>query len=60
MKIRGYRVEVAEIETALLQHEDIKEVVVVGREDQHGNTQLVAYFVPAGNTRLALVNCANY
>ena len=48
VKIRGYRIEVAEIETALLQHEDVKEVTVVGREDQQGNTQLVAYFVPAG------------
>jgi len=50
IKIRGYRVEVAEIESALLRHTQIKEAVVVAIESENraGDMQLVAYVVPAG------------
>ena len=48
VKVRGYRVDVGELETALLHHDDVKEVAVVGRKDHLGNSRLVAYFVPAG------------
>jgi amino acid adenylation domain-containing protein len=41
VKIRGYRVELGEIESRLLNHEDIKEAVVVVKEDQY----LCAYIV---------------
>ena len=47
VKVRGYRVDVGEVETELLRHEKIKEVAVVGRKDVLGNSKLVAYFVPA-------------
>ncbi|MHB8747021.1 MAG: amino acid adenylation domain-containing protein, partial [Gammaproteobacteria bacterium] len=45
VKINGYRVELGEIETALLQHESVKEVVVqaVGAADR--GRRLVAYVV---------------
>lgn len=46
VKIRGFRVELSEIETALLNHQAIAEGVVVAREDQPGNSRLVAYVVP--------------
>jgi amino acid adenylation domain-containing protein len=46
VKVRGYRVDVAEIETALLEVEGVKEAVVVGREDGAGGRRLVAYVVP--------------
>jgi acyl-coenzyme A synthetase/AMP-(fatty) acid ligase len=49
VKIRGHRVEVAEVETALLDRGDIKEAVVVAREDRPGDQRLVAYLVPAGH-----------
>jgi amino acid adenylation domain-containing protein len=45
-KVRGYKVEVAEVECALLRHSGIKEAVVVAREDRPGDTRLVAYCVP--------------
>lgn len=48
VSVRGYRVEVGEVETALLHHHQVKEVTVVGRKDHLGNLRLVAYFVPAG------------
>ena len=45
-KIRGYRVEVREIEKALLGLSAIKQAIVVGREDGSGDQRLVAYVVP--------------
>jgi amino acid adenylation domain-containing protein len=46
VKIRGFRIELTEIESILIQHPDIREVVVIAIEDQLGNKQLVAYVVP--------------
>ncbi len=46
MKIRGYRVEVAEIELALLDLDPVQEAVVMARQDQPGDPRLVAYIVP--------------
>lgn len=46
VKVRGYSVEVAEIEMALLSLASIKEAVVVSWEDQSGDQRLVAYLVP--------------
>jgi acyl carrier protein len=46
VKIRGYRVEVTEIEMALNEIAEIKEAVVVGREDRYGGKFLIAYVVP--------------
>jgi amino acid adenylation domain-containing protein len=47
VKIRGHRIEVAEIEMALIEHPEIKEAVVVAGKDKTGDQQLVAYLLPA-------------
>ena len=48
VKIRGYKVELNEVEIALLEHPAVKEVAVVGREVPPGDAQIIAYFVPGG------------
>jgi acyl carrier protein len=53
VKIRGYGVEVAEVETVILAHDSIREAVVVARQNESGEDQLVAYCTscsPPANT----------
>ncbi|WP_013334418.1 non-ribosomal peptide synthetase [Gloeothece verrucosa] len=46
VKIRGFRIELGEIEALIAQYSDIKEAVVLAREDLAGNKRLVAYIIP--------------
>ena len=46
VKVRGYSVEIGEIEMRLLDHEGVSESAVVALDDQSGDKRLVAYFVP--------------
>jgi hypothetical protein len=46
VKIRGNRIDLAEVEMALLSLDAVKEAVVVAREAQPGAHRLIAYLIP--------------
>lgn len=49
VKIRGHRVELAEIEAEMSMIGSVKEAVVIDRQTRSGETYLCAYFVIKGN-----------
>jgi amino acid adenylation domain-containing protein len=50
VKLRGFRIELGEIENRILEHEDVKEAVVIDRQPDAGDKYLCAYVVPVNNS----------
>lgn len=54
VKIRGYSVEISEVEAALGDVDGVKEAVVTTKDNTQGNQVLVAYVVPTGKVSLSV------
>jgi amino acid adenylation domain-containing protein len=50
VKVRGFRVEVGDIEAALRQHPGVRESIVAALDDGRGGSRLVAYVVERAET----------
>ncbi len=53
VKIRGFRIELGEIEAVLNGHTAVKESVVLSYKTNTGETQLIAYLIPAEHATLS-------
>ncbi|HLP46771.1 MAG TPA: condensation domain-containing protein [Candidatus Kapabacteria bacterium] len=53
VKVRGFRIETGEIETALLNYRSVKEAVVIAKPETEGDNYLCAYLVTGGNEDLS-------
>ena len=60
VKLRGFRIELEEIETILSQHEYIQQSVVLVRGNQPENRRLVAYVVPESGMPLSFNDLRGY
>jgi hypothetical protein len=53
VKIRGIRIEPAEVTAVLSRHESVKSCTVVAQKDQPGDCVLIAYVVPEKNSDIS-------
>ncbi|QDL10791.1 non-ribosomal peptide synthetase [Brasilonema octagenarum UFV-E1] len=60
VKIRGYRIELGEIEAVLSQHPQVRESVVIAREDVRGDKRLVGYMVLKRESALTITELRHF
>ncbi len=54
VKVRGFRIDISEIEIALRASDDIADAVVVARPENADEQPLIAYFVPASHPTITV------
>jgi amino acid adenylation domain-containing protein len=57
-RVCGFRIDLGEIEAALQEHKQIRQAVIIAREESEGNVRLVAYVVPIEQAASANENSA--
>src|SRR6185312_2343273 len=60
IKLRGFRIELEEIEKTLSEHPQLERAVVIPRDDSAGGKRLVAYIVAAADAGLTVEKLRSY
>jgi thioesterase domain-containing protein/acyl carrier protein len=53
IKLRGFRIELREIEEVIKEHTSVAQCVALLREDEPGRKQIVAYYIPESGMQLS-------
>ena len=56
VKVRGFRIEPGEVESAIKRHEPVRDAIVAERAGRTSASMLIAYVVPADRTELDLAS----